>query len=232
MIYDLCVPRVLGLNFEMPLQSKPVVVGINLLQCSKQIYIEVSQHLRLWDSLWTFRTKPPALCTRYIAEVDFSLAMSGLHDLALARNQSLDLTFYITTVTPPTFGIYGLEVLQKCKSLYFLDIFLRLETGSTRSVIEGTRDLSNLLSVTGFVVRLLSHIPPSVDWLSWFLFRGPGLEDHEALRKIVDQYKFLRGSAYTPQQDTQAQGDLGKSLHSGKLPQFVLTTTITVDYEY
>ncbi|KAH0287346.1 hypothetical protein M436DRAFT_67491 [Aureobasidium namibiae CBS 147.97] len=214
MIYDLCVPKKRGTQyFCLPVQpqSKPVVVGIGLLRCSKQIYNEISQRLWLWKAIWQVSFAHPPKQAELSTVLDCSLAMSSLHDLAIAKIQDLHIKFSINTSTDATLRVCGLEVLLKLKSLWILSIFIELTTSPNDPPIRGASDLENLPLVTGLVIRVLSHIPTSIKHVGWHIYHGsiPRRKYCPFLQHLASQYESLRGSAYASQQtQAQAQGDL------------------------
>jgi hypothetical protein len=202
MVYDLCIPKKKRSPFyNLPLQSKPIVAGINLLWCSRQIYNEVSQRLRLWNSHWRFRMAIPSTPVESATEVNCSLAMSDLHDLALARIRYLHLDFRTTTNPLTTFGLHDLKTLLKLKSLICIIINLHMDTvGLTANALN---NLETSLFVTGFVVRVFSHIPTFVETVGWYIYYpGDPWGRGDTLRKIAEQYKSVKGSAYTVQQNS------------------------------
>jgi len=203
MIYDLCAPKEKRRSFRLPLITELSVKGINLLRCSKQVHDEVARRLDLWESTWILILSSPSLPVETSPDIDCSLAMSCLHDLALAKIRSLGLILDLDTSTPATFGVYGLEVLLKFTSLNYLNVHLHVNYGRkyhTRSPVTKS-DLANLPFFTGLVVRLLSHVPTSVPHVGWFMYY-PGItsEAQDTFRKVVQQYKSVRGSAYISQE--------------------------------
>jgi hypothetical protein len=209
MIYALCIPKPSGLfkYYTLPLQSKPVVLGINLLRCSKEIHNEVSRCLRLWGSTRFLEFTPPYVPAEHSIDMNCSLAMSGLHDLALAKIKLLHLSLNFSTSINTMFGICGLEALQKLRSLWHLAIFFNLETGPTGPAIKGLGDLENLPLVTGLVIRLLLHIPTSVEHVGWHLSH-PSIQPRDQycdyLKQLAIKYESLRGSAYSAQQNSNS----------------------------
>jgi hypothetical protein len=210
MIYDLCAPRFVGVEryYRIPLQSKPVVTGINLLRCSKQVHNEVSQRLRLWRMTWLLSSPRVSELKEHSTGLDFSLAMSGFHDLALAKIRSLHVSFNMTSSTDGTLGICGLEVLLKLKSLDHIAIFLCLKTDSAYPPIRGSSDLEKLPSVTEFVFCCLSHIPTSVGYVGWYIqhssIQSSIYRVCDYLEKLATKYESHRGSAYTSQPNSNS----------------------------
>jgi hypothetical protein len=198
MIYDLCAPKAARTTFyDLPLQSKPEIMGINLLRCSKQIHNEVSRRLRLWESTWFLRVE-------HSIDLNCSFAMFGLHDLAVAKIDHLYLSFHLDTSSNTTFDIRGLEALLKLRSLNVLVIIFYLDTGPTGSTIEEPSDIENMPLITGLVMRVLSHVPASVWRISWHL-KHPSIpigQYCDLLDKLAKKYKSLRGSAYTIEQNS------------------------------
>ena len=209
MIYDLCAPKH-GLSplHNLPLESKPVIMGINLLQCSKQIYNEVSERLRLWDSVWTLRSMSPHASTQPTTEADISLAMSVLHDSALAKIRILHLAFHIGKNTHAMLGMYGLEVLLRLKSLSILCVVLVLESLSSITATKGSYHLKNRPFITGFVTHILPYIPCRVPQVVWCMIDSDnlmkGLEDGNIMEDIAGKYKSVKGSAYMSQQNSNS----------------------------
>lgn len=217
MIYDLCAPKRCHFEnfYNIIFRSKLVITGIRLLRCSRQIHNEVSQRLAVWGSTWVLRLVLPPTLAEHSCGLDCSLAMSGLHDLALAKIETLHFRLTITPGTHATFSLCGLEALLKLKSLYEIIVVLELDTSHDIPVMKGMSDLENLPLVTGLVIRILSHIPISVRHIGWqinYRSNQPQPVYCDLLRQLAAKYKSLRGSAYTSEQDTQAQGDLGESL--------------------
>ena len=204
MIYDLCALKPwLSPSYELPLQSKPVVSGMNLLRCSKQIHNEISQRLDIWSSRWELWLRPSTL-TPFGTEMNCSLAMSGLHDLALAKIRYLQIFIKITTDTPAVSGIHGLEVLLKLKSLRYLCIAIFLDHSCASIMTKESSHPKHIPFITGLVVHALSHIPTSVPGVIWCLVDPKNSQDlGKSLREIAEKYKSVRGSAYTSQQNTR-----------------------------
>jgi hypothetical protein len=202
MIYDLCAPKRFNPFLHLPFQSKPVIAGINLLLSSKQIQAEVSQRLNIWTSIWILKIQSCTPSVGPITLINCPLAMSGLHDLALAKIRTLGLQFEITTYTPVISGIHGLESLLKLKSLYVLTTTLTVKSDRVFLKIKDLNELMNLPFITGFVIHVLSHIPTSVKGIGWYfyasgvVFEGGG---NITLGEIAERYKSVRGSAYTSQ---------------------------------
>lgn len=203
-----------------------MVAGIRLLQCSRQIHNEVSQRLTTCRTIWVVRLVPPSTTAKDSCGMDCSLAMSGLHELALAKIKALHFRLRITASTDAVFSLCGLEVLLKLKSLRDIIVVLELDIYAIL-VIEEMSDLENVPLVTGLVIRLLSHIPRSVRSLGWQInYRSSRPEPvfYEFLKQLATKYKSVRGSAYTSQQTTRTQGDISKSLH-------LEMTTIRTDHD-
>lgn len=230
MIYDLCAPKEIRRCIRLPWENKPAVTGINLLRCSKQVHTEVTQRLVIWESIWTLRFSSPSLPLQARPNIDCSLAMSCLNDLTLAKIRFLHVSFSFGIGTTPVFAVDGLGILRKLTSLEDMYINLSLCLGTADPVIKKPSEVVNSPFVIGLVVCILAHIPTCVPYVQWWLYY-PGIvsSGYEPLRAVVNQYKSVRGSAYTSQQNTQAQRDIGKSLHLGKGPHFVLTTTVIID---
>jgi hypothetical protein len=181
------------------------VEGINLLRCSKQIHAEISRRLYLWRSVFSLRFSSHSLPVDACLNVDCSLAMSGFHDFALAKIRTLGLNITLDPSTSATFDICGLQVLLKLTSLDHMIIHLRLESKPVDAVMNLSSDVAHLPLITGIIVRVLSHIPMRVRTVSWFVYyRGIPSESHKTLEKVVKQYKSVRGSAYTPQDDSDS----------------------------
>lgn len=217
MIYDLCVPKKRDIQyFNLPFepQSKPVVVGVSLLRCSKQIHNEISQRVRLWDG-WRVSFGYSPKHAEHSTVFDCSLAMSCLHDLALAKPSNLYLSFRMNTKTEPMLRVCGFEVLLKLKSLRNLSIFVYLTTSPKDPPIRGASDLEDLPLVTGLVIRVLSHIPTSVGRVGWHIFHGSIQTNKYCpfLEQLASKFESHRGSAYTSHPSTRATRDIGKSLH-------------------
>jgi hypothetical protein len=190
--------------FNLPLQSKPAIMGINLLRCSKQIHNEVSRRLGLWDSTWALDLSSPSSSVEPITDLSILLAKSGLHDLALAKIDILCLRFNITTNTPAAFDFHGLEGLLRLKSLTILCITLYFNIDG---ISLGTEDLErpkNLTFVTEAVMRILAHVPTSVEAIGWWTHPGETLylEGNAILNAIAEKHKYARGSAYTSLQNS------------------------------
>jgi hypothetical protein len=201
MIYDLCAPKREPSFYYLPLQSKPVVVGVSLLRCSKQIYNEVSRRLCIWNSAWKLRFRPSL---ELGTEVDLQRALSGLHDHALAKIRYLYVQSRMNKSTHATLGIYGLEVLLKLKSLGFVSMALILDSDAASVAIKSSSDLKNLPFITGFVLHMLPYIPTSVLNVCWCVIKSDSTfeDDDDILYKIAKQYKSLQGSAYTTEQSS------------------------------
>jgi hypothetical protein len=206
MIYDLCAPKSTEIMFyELPLQSKPTVVGINLLRCSKQIHDEVSQRLDLWDAIWVCEFSSPSLPEKASPDIDCSLAFLGLNDLTLAKITGLDLRFSLGIDMPTTFALHGLEVLLKLTSLEYLCVHLNLEFSCTSAAINNLIDQVNLPFVKGVVVHIIAHVPTSVPHIGWFIsYPRIPTEGTKILRKVVKQYKSVQGSAYVLHEDSDS----------------------------
>lgn len=216
MIYDLCAPKRCHITnyHDIIFRYKPVITGIRLLRCSRQIYNEVSQRLAIWGSTWVQDEVPPPTPAENSCGLDCSLAMSGLHDLALAKIKALHFRLRILTGTDAVLSLRGLEALLKLKSLYQIIVVLELNTSHDIPVVKGMSDLENLPLFTGLVIRILSHIPISVRHLDWqinYRSNQPRSVYCDFLRQLAAKYKSLRGSAYTSEQDIRVWRDLGKS---------------------
>lgn len=202
MIYDLCAPKSRCKSYYVvPTHSKPAVAGINLLLCSKQIHVEVSQRLRLWDATWTLYIPPPSPSVEIITDIDCLFAMSGLHDFALAKIRYLGLRLDLITKTPASFGVHGLEVLLKLTSLQNIYCQFHLRSSSPITAIKTLSDLETMPFLTGLIAHVLSHIPKAVRYVGWHL-HYPGITpegNNTALMKIVERCKSVRGSAYKSQ---------------------------------
>jgi len=211
MIYDLCAPKpLLPSSYQLPLQSKPVVSGMNLLRCSKQIHNEISQHLDIWSSSWSIWFEPATL-TPFGTELSCSRAMSGLYDLALAKIKSLRIYLHLTIDAHAMSAIHGLEVLLKLKSLHYVSFSIVLGHNCASILTKESTDPKDLPFITGWVVHALSHIPTSVPVVIWCLLDSKDFrESGKSLEEIAEKYKSVRGSAYTSQQNTQARGGFGK----------------------
>jgi len=200
MIYDLCAPKSTRMRFyTVPFQSKPVVTGITLLRCSKQIYNEVYQRLKLNDSTWTLEVPPPSLAVASRIDVDCSLTKHGLHDLALAKIRWFVLRFKLTTNSPTSFCVMGLESLLKLKSIWSLAVELDLDPGLEGSVHKPWCNSENMPFLIGFVICVLSYIPRSVSHITWYLWdsgRASGRRRNDDLTFLAEKYKFVKGSAY------------------------------------
>lgn len=205
MIYDLCAPKPdRPLYIHLPLQSKPVIMGINLLRCSKQIHNEVSQRLDLWND-WSCEFSSPSLPENARPEIDCSLALLSLNDLTLAKITDLDFRFNLGIDTPTTFNIQGLEVLLKLKSLEYFYVNLRVEFSNTGAITTKLIDQVNLPFVKGIVVHIIAHVPTSVRHIGWFISCPRfTLEGSKLLNKVVKQYKSVQGSAYVLQEDSDS----------------------------
>jgi hypothetical protein len=203
MIYDLCTLKRATSCHTVPFKSKPMVTGINLLRCSKQVHNEVSHRLRLWDAVWSFLFILPSVPMEPNADMNSSLAVSHLHNCALAKIKNSFLEFKITTDTASTFDVRDLEFLLELKSVWFLHIFVDLKSSSPSIARKQLSDLENMLVVTGLVVCVLSHIPASVFSVEWYLYQNNRpLRGNDTLSRIAEQYKYVRGSAYTAQQNS------------------------------
>lgn len=224
MIYDLCTPESVNRIYRLPFKTKPAVTGINLLQCSKQIAVEVSRRLMLWHSFWVFRFENPTGI-----DIDCSYVTSVLHDHALAKIQGLSLRFNFDPSAPAPGDVHGLEFLLKLESLRDLFVDFELDFTSIRTPAKNSIDLNNTLFITGLLVCVLSHIPRTVERITWNLYPPGTKNSSRTLIQLAERYKNVRGSAYTSQEDTQTRGDFGKSLYLEEPPRIVLTTTTIVD---
>jgi hypothetical protein len=238
MVYDLCAPKKVKGCFQMPFKSEPVVIGVTLLRCSKQIYTEVSPRLQLWDSTWKLDLRSRANLMAATTHIDCSLAMSSLHDLALAKIKHLSIRFRLDDSTPATLRISGLGFLLKLTSLrgLFVDLDVGVSLNKTSLTTEGPSDPENLAFLIGFMIRVLSYVPISAAYVGWYVYY-PGMPKggNKTWQKILLQYESVRGSAYRPQDDSDSSKTrqrLGKSMHIGSSPESVLTATDMMSDDY
>ncbi|KAH0022488.1 hypothetical protein KCU78_g5748, partial [Aureobasidium melanogenum] len=192
MIYDLSIPKHQPFICPLPDYPKPKVKGINLLQSCRQIRQETVG--RVWNKCWDIWLP---LREQYDRDsINISLALSHLHDSALAQIFCMNLFIEIDPTTLPTFGPVNLQKLAAFKSLKSLHVLVNVGTRTSSTAFKVQQDLEKTVFLTGLVTQILPQVPKEVIYLSWHLqyYEDSMTHSSEALKFIAEKYKYMQGS--------------------------------------